>query len=61
MAFYDREKRGPRALLDDSAQRRIETLVEERSPMERGWLRSRWSCKLLLALELFKERALVVG
>ena len=60
MAFYDHEKRGPRALLDDSAQRRIETLVEERSPMERGWLRSRWSCKLL-ALELFKERALVVG
>ena len=61
MAFYDHEKRGPRALLDESAQRRIETLVEERSPMERGWLRSsRWSCKLLLALELFKERALVV-
>jgi putative transposase len=30
------------------------------APTERGWLRSRWSCKLL-ALELFKERALVVS
>lgn len=29
-------------------------------PTERGWLRSRWSCKLL-ALELFKDRALVVS
>lgn len=38
--FYDRQKRGPRrALLDYSAQKRIETLVEGHSPVERGWLR----------------------
>jgi DNA-binding CsgD family transcriptional regulator len=43
-AFYDRKRRGPRALLDESAQKRIETLVEEDSPTEHGWLRSRWSC-----------------
>lgn len=60
VAFYDREKRGPRALLDYSAQKRIETLVEERSPMEHGWLRSRWSCSLVV-LQLFRERALLVS
>jgi putative transposase len=30
------------------------------SPTEHGWLRSRWSCKLL-AVELFKERAALVS
>ena len=59
-AFYDRQKRGPRALLDESAQKRIETLVEEHSPMEHGWLRSRWSCSVLVA-QLFRERALLLS
>jgi putative transposase len=59
-AFEDRKRRGPTPLVDDSAQGLIEELTEEALPAERGWLRSRWSCKLL-ALELFKERALVVS
>jgi putative transposase len=59
-AFYDRQRRGPRALLDELAQKRIETLVEEHSPIEHGWLRSRWSCSVLV-LQLYRERALVVS
>jgi putative transposase len=59
-AFNDRKRRGPAPLLNGSAQKLIEELTEERLPTERGWLRSRWSCKLL-ALEMFKERALVVS
>jgi putative transposase len=59
-AFYDRKRRGPRALLDESAQKRIETLVEEDSPTEHGWLRSRWSCSVLV-LQLFGERALLLS
>ena len=38
----------------------MENLTERVVPTERGWLRSRWSWELL-ALELFKERALVVS
>jgi putative transposase len=53
-------RRGPEPLVNDSAQELIEGLAEEAVPTERGWLRSRWSCKLL-AVELFKERALVVS
>lgn len=59
-AFNDRKRRGPVSLVNDRAQELIEELTEERLPTERGWLRSRWSCKLL-ALELFKERSLVVS
>jgi transposase len=59
-AFDDRKRRGPRPLLRQVAQKRIETLVEEDLPTEHGWLRSRWSCKLL-AVELFKERAALVS
>ncbi len=59
-AFFDRKRRGPKPLLDRSANERIERLLEEESPASHGWLRSRWSCKLL-ALELFKERMLVVS
>lgn len=59
-AFDDRGRRGPTPLVDDPAQKLIEGLTEEALPAERGWLRSRWSCKLL-ALELFKERALVAS
>lgn len=59
-AFDDRKRRGPRPLLGYLAQKRIETLVQEESPTEHGWLRSRWSCKLL-AVELFKERAALVS
>ena len=59
-AFCDRKRRGPAPLLDDSTHERIETLVEEHSPTERGWLRSRWSCHLLV-LRLFGERALLVS
>ncbi len=59
-AFWDRKRRGPRPLLDESALRRIETLVERESPTEQGWLRSRWSCSLVV-LQLFRERALVLS
>jgi transposase len=59
-AFYDCERRGPRALLDYSARKRIETLAEEDSPTEHGWSRSRWNCSLLV-LQLFRERALVAS
>jgi putative transposase len=59
-AFNDRKRRGPAPLLDGSAQGLIEELTEERLPTECGWMRSRWSCKLL-ALEMFKERALMVS
>ena len=59
-AFDDRKRRGPAPLVEDSAQRLVEELAEEKLPAECGWLRSRWGCKLL-ALELFKERALVVS
>jgi len=59
-AFEDRKRRGPRALLDEPANERIERLVEEDLPTEHGWLRSRWSCKLL-AVELYKERAVLVS
>jgi putative transposase len=55
-AFEDRKRRGPKPLVGELASRYIERLVEEDSPAEHGWLRSRWSCKLL-AVELFKERA----
>jgi transposase len=57
-AFLDRRRRGPGSLVDESANERIGRLLEEESPVEHGWLRSRWSCKLL-AVELFKERALL--
>ena len=59
-AFDDRKKRGPAPLMESSAQKLVEDLTERVVPTERGWLRSRWSCKLL-ALELFKDRALVVS
>jgi len=59
-AFDDRKRRGPTPLVESSAQKLVEDLTEGVVPTERGWLRSRWSCKLL-ALELFKERALVVS
>src|SRR5215210_3276177 len=59
-AFNDRKMRGPKPLLKESANEHIERLLEEEPPTELGWLRSRWSCKLL-ALELFKERAALVS
>ena len=59
-AFDDRERRGPEPLVDNSARKLIEELTEEKSPTERGWLRSRWSCKLL-AVELFRERVLLLS
>ena len=59
-AFEDRKRRGPKPLLDRSANERIEALVEEEMPAVHGWLRSRWSCSLLM-LQLFKERALLVS
>ena len=59
-AFDDRKRRGPRPLLEELANDCIERLVEEDSPTEHGWLRSRWSCKLL-AVELFKEQVALVS
>lgn len=38
-AFDDRKARGPRPLLGGAAQRRVERLLEEGSPVEHGWLR----------------------
>jgi transposase len=45
-AFDDRRPRGPRLLLGQEAIERVEKLLEEDSPIEHGWLRSRWSCSL---------------
>lgn len=59
-AFNDRKMRGPKPLLGEPANEYIERLLEQVSLTEHGWLRSRWSCKLL-ALELFKERAALVS
>jgi transposase len=59
-AFLDRRRRGPKPSFQESANERIDRLVEEGSPASHGWLRSRWSCKLL-AVELLKERAVVVS
>jgi transposase len=56
VAFDDRKPRGPEPLLGKRANERVEHLVEEDSPTDHGWLRSRWSCKLI-ALQLFGERA----
>ena len=54
-AFDDRRRRGPRPLLGGAADERVERLLEEESPIEHGWLRSRWSCKLVV-LQLLRER-----
>jgi transposase len=59
-AFHDRRRRGPVPLVEGSVRELLEDLTEGVLPTERGCLRSRWSCKLL-ALELFKERALLVS
>lgn len=59
-AFDDRKRRGPKPLLEEPTEEYIERLLEEQSPTEHGWLRSRWSCKLL-AVELFKERAALLS
>lgn len=59
-AFDDRKRRGPKPLLGEPASEYIERLVQQESPTEHGWLRSRWSCKLL-AVELFKERTALVS
>jgi len=55
-AFDDHARRGPRPLLGQGEGEQTGKLVEEDSPIEHGWLRSRWSCKLL-ALQLLGERA----
>jgi transposase len=59
-AFDDRKMRGPNPSVGEPASEYIERLVQEDSPTEHGWLRSRWSCKLL-AVELFKERVALVS
>jgi transposase len=59
-AFEDLRRRGPKPLLGNAANERVQKLLEEDSPTEHGWLRSRWSCKLL-ALQLFRERATLVS
>ena len=59
-AFNDRERRGPKPLLEEPANEYIERSVEEEPPTSHGWPRSRWSCKLL-AVESFKERAVLVS
>jgi putative transposase len=59
-AFDDHARRGPRPLLSQKANERVQKLLEEDSPTYHGWLRSRWSCKLL-SLQLFRERAALVS
>ncbi len=59
-AFYDRHSRGPRPLLGAEENERMEHSLEEDSPVCHGWLRSRWSCKLL-SLQLFRERLAEAG
>ena len=59
-AFDDIRRRGPRPLLGEEANERFERLLEEDSPTYHGWLRSRWSCKLL-ALQFLRERAATVS
>lgn len=54
-AFDDRGRRGPRPLIGEKADERVERLLEEDSPTEHGWLRSRWSCKLI-CLQLLREQ-----
>jgi putative transposase len=54
-AFDDRARRGPKPLIGEKADERVEELLEEDSPVEHGWLRSRWGCKLI-ALQLTRER-----
>jgi putative transposase len=57
VALDDRARRGPGPLLSEKkADKRIEKLLKEDSPIDHGWLRSRWSCKLI-ALQLLRERA----
>jgi putative transposase len=57
VALDDRARRGPGPLLSEKkADERIEKLLKEDSPIDHGWLRSRWSCKLI-ALQLLRERA----
>ena len=59
-AFFERRRRGPKPSLEEPANERIERLVEEGSPASHGWLRSRWSCKLVV-LELPKGRATLLA
>jgi putative transposase len=59
-AFNDRKMRGPKPLVGEPASGYIERLLQKDSPTEHGWLRSRWSCKLL-AVELFKEQFALVS
>src|SRR5215217_8759658 len=47
-AFSDRKTRGPKPSVGQPASEYIERLLEQDSPLEHGWLRSCWSCKLLL-------------
>ena len=47
-------------MLGEEANECLEKLLQENSPIERGWLRSRWSCKLL-ALQLLRERLACVS
>lgn len=59
-AFDDHARRGPKPLLGERASEHIGKLLEEDSPIGHGWLRSRWSCKLL-AVQLLRERAAVAS
>jgi putative transposase len=59
-AFEERARRGPGPLLSEKADERIEKLLEEDSPIDYGWLRSRWSCKLI-CLQLLRERAVLAS
>lgn len=59
-AFADHQPRGPAPALDQPAQQRLETWVEQEQPLQHGWLRSRWTCPLL-ALQLLRERGLAVS
>ena len=59
-AFADRKKRGPRPKLTEEDRGCLKKWVEEARPWEHGWVRTRWSCRLLM-LQLFRERGVIVS
>jgi len=60
-AFDDRRPRGPRPLLGQEANERVEKLLEEDSPIEHGWLRSPASLELQAARQAQEDIPLPQG
>lgn len=58
-AFDDQTPRGPAPALDVSVYQRLGILVEQETPRQYGFNRSRWTCAVLTA-QLLKERGVKV-